>query len=181
MNEKLDMTLFAQRLKEARNSKGMTQKELSDLSGVSTVMISQYERSDITTGKNPALNNVYSLAEVLGVSIDWLCGLTGNSRESEISTMTFLRAIENLIDKLEDDYIKRGDVFINSYGSQETVCSINIPLGSGLYNLIDKYIDVTPARQYLTDDLQETIIGEINKEYADKSIEELLSDNDCPF
>lgn len=73
---KLDMSLFAQRLKEARKSKGLTQKELSDLSGVSTVMISQYERSEITSGKNPALNNVYSIAAALEVSLDWLCGFS---------------------------------------------------------------------------------------------------------
>lgn len=76
VSKKLDMSLFAQRLKEARKSKGLTQKELSDLSGVSTVMISQYERSEITAGKNPALNNVYSIAAALEVSLDWLCGFS---------------------------------------------------------------------------------------------------------
>lgn len=178
MNEKLDMALFAQRLKQARNSKELTQKELSDLSGVSTVMISQYERSEISTGKNPALNNVYSLANALGVSIDWLCGLTGKSRESEISTMTFLHATETLIDNIDNRYFERD----RRFDGFERVCSINIPYGSDLYNLIEEYINITPARQYLSDDLQETIIGEINKKYADKSIKELLSDNDnLPF
>lgn len=182
MNEKLDMALFAQRLKQARNSKELTQKELSDLSGVSTVMISQYERSEISTGKNPALNNVYSLANALGVSIDWLCGLTGKSRESGISTMTFLHATETLIDNIDERYFERDRCLSRPYDGFERVCSINIPYGSDLYNLIEEYINIMPARQYLSDDLQETIIGEINKKYADKSIKELLSDiDDLPF
>lgn len=74
MKKDLDMNVFGSRLKKARLEKGMTQKELSDLTGISTVMISSYERSDAETGKNPSLNNVYLLASALGMSIDWLCG-----------------------------------------------------------------------------------------------------------
>lgn len=79
MANELNMTLFSKRLKEARTDKNMTQKELSEKSGVSTVMISAYERSNTNSGKNPALNNIYAIATALGVSIDWLCGLTENT------------------------------------------------------------------------------------------------------
>ena len=37
------------------------EKELSEKSGVSTVMISAYERSNTNSGKNPALNNIYAI------------------------------------------------------------------------------------------------------------------------
>lgn len=74
MKQELDITIFSKRLKEARTEKGLTQKELAALSGVSTVMISSYERTDAEAGKNPSLSVVYSIASALDVSIDWLCG-----------------------------------------------------------------------------------------------------------
>lgn len=94
MANELNMNIFSKRLKEARNDKNMTQKELSEKSGVSTVMISAYERNNINSGKNPALNNIYAIATVLGVSIDWLCGLSDNysienKANGEINTKNF--------------------------------------------------------------------------------------------
>ncbi len=102
MANELNMTLFSKRLKEARTDKNMTQKELSEKSGVSTVMISAYERSNTNSGKNPALNNIYAIATALGVSIDWLCGLTedtttGNDNATKITMKTLLLSLIHLI------------------------------------------------------------------------------------
>lgn len=102
MSNELNMTLFSKRLKEARTDRNMTQKELSEKSGVSTVMISAYERSNVNSGKNPALNNIYAIATVLGVSIDWLCGLTenttvDNTNAKELSAKTFLLSLYSLV------------------------------------------------------------------------------------
>lgn len=175
MNEKLDMTLFAQRLKEARNSKGLTQKELSDLSGVSTVMISQYERSDIATGKNPALNNVYSLANVLEVSIDWLCGLTEKqdiiNESTKIDTDLFLRAIIALLDNLgaEQTQVFRG-------GSNCTIYTIEIQDFSYIYNFINEYLEIQPVIKgdYLPDVYKETVINKVISKYKNMSVDDLL-------
>lgn len=102
MANELNMTLFSKRLKEARTDKNMTQKELSEKSGVSTVMISAYERSNTNSGKNPALNNIYAIATALGVSMDWLCGLTenttvANDNKDELTMNTFLVSLYRLI------------------------------------------------------------------------------------
>lgn len=64
--------IFADRLKEARIAKGLTQKELAAKAEVASASYSAYEK-----GKNfPPLDSALRLAKVLGVSLDWLCGLT---------------------------------------------------------------------------------------------------------
>lgn len=70
----LDSSAFGERLKEARNKKGLTQQELSEMTGISKIMISSYENPNSKNGKNPTLSNVYLLANALDVSIDFLCG-----------------------------------------------------------------------------------------------------------
>lgn len=65
---------FSKRLKEARSLMKLTQQELAKMAGVSSMMISAYENPDSTNGKNPAISNIIALSNVLGVSIDWLCG-----------------------------------------------------------------------------------------------------------
>lgn len=73
-------TTFAKRLKEARIKAGLTQAELSKKAGVTAASISAYESSDGTKGKNPSLENAKSLAEALGVSLDWLSGMSSSTQ-----------------------------------------------------------------------------------------------------
>ncbi len=64
--------LFSERLKKARADKNMKQSELAQAIGVSAATISSYERSEGT--KIPSLDKALVLSDVLGVSLDWLCG-----------------------------------------------------------------------------------------------------------
>ena len=57
---------FAQRLRQYRKDKGMTQQELADLVGVSRQTIMQLERSRY----NPSMLLAYSIAQVFGVTIE---------------------------------------------------------------------------------------------------------------
>ena len=68
----IDATVFAKRLKEARESSQLTQKELCELLHISPPSYNVYEKS----GKLPSLETAASLAETLGVSLDWLLGLS---------------------------------------------------------------------------------------------------------
>lgn len=61
--------IFAERLKELRKKSGMTQGELAKLIGVSTNSISIYENGDL-----PSIGKLISLANALGVSVDFLLG-----------------------------------------------------------------------------------------------------------
>lgn len=69
---------LASRLIEARTSRKLSRKALSDLSGVSTYRIGQYENRE-QTQTDPSL--VSNLADALGVTVGWLTGMTDNQRE----------------------------------------------------------------------------------------------------
>ena len=68
------MSIFAERLKKLRESKGYSQKELGSLSGVDASLISRYEQGERT----PTIDNLTSLAKALGTTTDYLLGLTNN-------------------------------------------------------------------------------------------------------
>lgn len=71
-----NMAEFARRLKTKREELGFTQAQLAEKIGVSAQTISAYEKnSSGEKGKTPTLDKVVSLAQTLGVSIDYLCGL----------------------------------------------------------------------------------------------------------
>jgi transcriptional regulator with XRE-family HTH domain len=61
---------FAERLVELRKAKGISQKDLADITGISPRMIAHYE----TFIKNPSAGIVLRLAKAFGVSIDQLMG-----------------------------------------------------------------------------------------------------------
>ena len=65
-----DLSKFPQRLKQARETKGLSQTKLGELTGIPLPCLSKYE-----TEKNlPNTLNLIILAEGLGVSLEWLCG-----------------------------------------------------------------------------------------------------------
>ena len=62
------------RLKEARRQKGLSQRELADLAHVSRQAYSLYERNL----RRPTWETMIILAKALGVSVDYLLGLTAD-------------------------------------------------------------------------------------------------------
>lgn len=64
------MSLFGERLREAREKRGLLQRELSKKSGVSEGMISQYERGM----HEPNLFTLTLLVDALEISTDFLLG-----------------------------------------------------------------------------------------------------------
>lgn len=58
---------FAQRLRQYRKNKGMTQQELADQLGVSNKTVSRWE-----SGSYPDVTTLVALARVLGVTVDEL-------------------------------------------------------------------------------------------------------------
>ena len=64
------MDHFAQRLKQLRQEKGLSQDALGEIIGVSNHAVSTYE-----TGKNyPEVKKFFVLAEYFEVSLDYLAG-----------------------------------------------------------------------------------------------------------
>lgn len=62
-------SVFATRLRECRERKGITQCVLADRCGISNVTISQYEHGT----REPAVMQAKKIADELGVSLDYLC------------------------------------------------------------------------------------------------------------
>ena len=63
---------FGERLKDCRKTCGISQRQLADKSGVAYSSIQGYENDS----HDPSLFNASCMATTLGVSIDYLAGLT---------------------------------------------------------------------------------------------------------
>ncbi len=75
----IELQVFADRLKELRFKKNITQKDFAEKIGVTAAALSAYENNV----KNPSIAVAKRIAEVFHVSIDWLCGLTDKESYSE--------------------------------------------------------------------------------------------------
>lgn len=62
-------SIFAARLRECRERKGITQGVLADRCCISNVTISQYELGN----REPSVMQAKRIADALGVSLDYLC------------------------------------------------------------------------------------------------------------
>ncbi len=61
---------FAERLKELRTSKGLTQKQVYEAVGMSAIGYQRYEYGD----REPAYQKLIALADYFDVSLDYLVG-----------------------------------------------------------------------------------------------------------
>lgn len=69
---------FPERLKQARRAAGLTQQFVADSLGILLRSYQRYERGE----SEPSLFYLVSLAVVIGVSTDYLLGLTDERRGS---------------------------------------------------------------------------------------------------
>ena len=69
------------RLREIRNLKGISQRQLGKLIGVAGTVISKYERGVC----DPSIENLVKMAEIFNVSVDTLVG--HNSKILDMSTL----------------------------------------------------------------------------------------------
>jgi len=102
-------TSFAARLLNLRKLRGLTQEELSDLSGVSRRVIAHHE----TNIKAPTADVVMRLAKALDVSPDQMMGRRPVKLKQEISRQTIKRAkmLEELPDEAKDSVMKMIDAW----------------------------------------------------------------------
>ena len=63
---------FPERLRQAREAKGLTKTALGQMAGVTNVSIREFEIGR----KVPTVDTLVTLAEALDCSLDWLCGLS---------------------------------------------------------------------------------------------------------
>ncbi|MFD1066960.1 helix-turn-helix domain-containing protein [Oceanobacillus locisalsi] len=75
------MKILSQRLREAREKAGLKQIEASKLLGISNGTLSGYEREY----RDPDTDSLHKMAELYGVSVDWLLGKSTSSSEKDTS------------------------------------------------------------------------------------------------
>ena len=79
----MNYSIFAERLRELRRSRSLTQKELGIKIGLSKAVVSKYE-----TGMGyPSFDILIRIAQFFGVSTDYLLGASG-SKTIDISRLT---------------------------------------------------------------------------------------------
>lgn len=113
----MSLTTFAQRMKQAREKKGLKQNELAKAVGVTPTTISAYEKSDTDgNGKKPTLENAQAIAEVLGVSLDWLCGMADASggEYADLTSETYLKSLVNILVETSCTVTEKGIDFNNA-------------------------------------------------------------------
>ena len=104
---------FPQRLASIRKMKGLTQVEVSRLTGISTRMICHYE----TKIRNPAPETVLRLAKALNISIDELMGYQPIKREESTGSRKLARKMK-VFDKLPEKEQKKIIDYINDLAAK---------------------------------------------------------------
>lgn len=112
----MSLTIFAQRMKQSRELKGMKQNELAKAVKVTPTTISSYEKADTEgNGKKPTLENAQAIAETLGVSLDWLCGMSDavSGGYTNFNAETYLKSIARILAETSRTVTEKGIIFEN--------------------------------------------------------------------
>lgn len=83
---------FGENLSALMNAKSITQKELAQAVGITPASLSAYKSG----AKSPTLPVAAALAKELGVSLDWLCDMSGLS-ETKPENVTYSDVIQALV------------------------------------------------------------------------------------
>ena len=98
MKTKVDV--IAERCKTARTNAGLLQKQLAEKLGVTSGLVSQWEGGRIKK-MNP--KHVEVLAELAGVSVDWLSGKDVKHEMQTVLTKYELNILKELVDMQVED------------------------------------------------------------------------------
>ena len=106
----VNLKIFSERLKAAREAKGMTQLELAQAIAVSLASVKSWERG--TTNVNGL--NLKKLSDVLGVSEEYLAGYTDDDQSTEVGDRGLftqncnhtidINTVKELVNKLVSDH-----------------------------------------------------------------------------
>jgi transcriptional regulator with XRE-family HTH domain len=113
------MANFAQRLKELRTARNLTQTRLAELLTVSPRVYSRWETGDVT----PHFDTIVRLAGVLSVSLDELAGRKDVSSETAIRNPE-LNRLYRKVDQLPDEDQKALVIVLDSLVKRAKVSKV---------------------------------------------------------
>lgn len=143
MEEKEQISIFSLRIKELRESLGLSQSEFAKSVGTTQTTLSSYEN----TNKTPSLEIVKAIAEKYNVSIDWLCGLSEKKSPStaietysdlfafflELNNISSLETLFGKKEKLENENVPFSDNYMVAYLDIDD---------SNVVSFFDEWIDI---------------------------------------
>lgn len=99
--------MFAKRLKELREEKGLNQKECAEKLNISRGSISFYENGE----RLPDIETIYNMAKFFNVSADYLIGLTDiSTADTNVQAVCKYTGVsQNVIDMLNGFFVKNKD------------------------------------------------------------------------
>ena len=164
-----DMNLFSERLKAARQQKGISQAELAQAVGVTAATISSYENQK--NAKIPALDKAFAMAEALGVGLDWLCGYENNNA---VDARKILSTFVFLLSHLEFDIITEDSRY---YGEPRayTLIGNDYQIGKFLreYQKIQPVLEDENIPDYLKNGILETLYSKFKDFYYSSEKKEI--------
>ena len=83
--------MFAQRLRELREAREMTQREIADLLGLTPKAIGFYEQGQ----REPAQEALLKLSDIFDVSVDYLLGKTDNKKSYDQEAAEYIEGLKN--------------------------------------------------------------------------------------
>lgn len=162
MKTQFSSAVFAERLKSTRIKAELSQKALSEQSGVSPLSISGYESSL----KIPNLSSAYALAAALNVSLDWLCGLSEENtiESSALTTRDYLLFTTRVINTITTES------FLN-------IAEDNLVSGTPIYDFIINYLKIKNMVKNWNTDLEiiNETLNHLFQDYESYSQESLLT------
>lgn len=94
----METNIFSKRVKELRESLGMSQADFAKSVNTSQTTLSSYENTD----KTPSLDIVKEIASKYNVSLDWLCGISDETPSA--SVISTYSDIISILTALEDNH-----------------------------------------------------------------------------
>jgi transcriptional regulator with XRE-family HTH domain len=113
------MANFAQRLKELRTERKLTQTRLAELLAISPRVYSRWETGDVT----PHFDTIVRLADTLGVSLDELAGRKDVRSEAAIKNPELNRLCRK-VDHLSDEDQKALVIVLDSLVKRSKVSKV---------------------------------------------------------
>lgn len=138
-----EFDILAQRLKTLRSEMNMTQVQFAKKIGFTQATLSAYENSQ----KKPSLDIIMDIAKKCEVSLDWLCGLSENKRETleftnyRDAALIILKLIEIDIMTLYEAPITEGIVISSITPTKILCCELKRNIKE-LNDFFQTYIDL---------------------------------------
>jgi transcriptional regulator with XRE-family HTH domain len=142
-NKELELVEFAARLKKVRLDKGLTQLQLGELSGISKVQITRYEKA-IT---KPTPRSVKKLSDALNVKYEIIAGGFFNGEDDLVE---FDASIERLKRLPKRDIFAIKEIIDCYVGFKELTSSVNEIVRQFDKNNYVKYQDFSRLQHFNT-------------------------------